>query len=349
MRAPGAFSWPEVLGRLVHGQDLPGETAADAMAVIMSGDATPVQVAGFLIGLRAKGETDEELTGLVRSMRAFATPVAIGGPLVDTCGTGGDRAGTFNVSTVAAIVAAGAGARVAKHGNRAASGRCGSADLLEAWGIVIDLPPEGVRACVEQVGIGFCFAPTFHPAMRHAMPARRELGVPTVFNFLGPLTNPARARHQTIGVSDPAMAPKMAAVLGRLDTVHALVFHGTDGLDELTTTGPSRVWEVREGEVVEHTFDPGDHGIARAAVTDLRGGDVADNLRIAEAVLAGQPGAPRDIVVVGAAAALIAADVAAGWDDALAAAADAIDSGQARRVLDRWISASKQQAAAAGA
>jgi anthranilate phosphoribosyltransferase len=244
---------------------------------------------------------------------------------------------------------AGAGAAVAKHGNRAASGRCGSADLLESWGVVIDLPPTGVEACIAEVGIGFCFAPTFHPAMRHAMPARRELGVPTVFNFLGPLTNPASAQHQTIGVSDPAMAPKMAAVLARLGAGHAFVFHGEDGLDELTTTGPSRVWEVRDGDVAETTFDPADHGVLRARLEDLRGGDVEANRRIAEAVLAGEPGPPRDIVVVGAAAALTAADRAGTWEEALDAAAAAIDSGAARRVLDRWIVASKEQAAAPGA
>ncbi|MBA3621871.1 MAG: anthranilate phosphoribosyltransferase, partial [Euzebyales bacterium] len=237
------LAWPEVLNRLVHGEDLDDATTAAVMERIMSGEATPAQVAGFLMALRAKGETAEEIAGLVRGMRAFALSVDIDGPVVDTCGTGGDRAGTFNVSTVAALVTAAAGATVAKHGNRAASGRCGSADLLEAWGVVIDLPPAQVRRCIERVGIGFCFAPTFHPAMRHAMAPRRELGVPTVFNFLGPLTNPAGARHQTIGVSDRAMAPRMAGVLARLGAAHALVFHGHDGLDELTTTGPSTVWE----------------------------------------------------------------------------------------------------------
>lgn len=344
MVAPSAFSWPDAIGRLLRGEDLPGEVAESAMAAIMSGDATPAQVAGFVVGLRAKGESGEEIAGLVRTMREFAERVDVEGPLVDTCGTGGDRAGTFNVSTVAAIVAAGAGARVAKHGNRAASGRCGSADLLESWGVVIDLPPAGVEACIEQAGIGFCFAPTFHPAMRHAMPARRELGVPTVFNFLGPLTNPAGARHQTIGVSDHAMARKMADVLARLDTAHALVFHGEDGLDELTTTGPSTVWEVRDGQVTETTFDPVDHGIARADLEELKGGDIDDNRRIAEAVLAGEAGAPRDIVVLGAAAALVAVGAVGGWDDGLQAARDAIDSGAARGVLDRWITLSKELA-----
>jgi anthranilate phosphoribosyltransferase len=337
------FAWPDVLGRLLRGEDLPDEVAAAAMAAIMEGEATPAQVAGFVIGLRMKGETAEEIAGLVRTMRAFAEPVHVDGPVVDTCGTGGDRSGTFNVSTVAALVAAGAGARVAKHGNRAASGRCGSADLLEAWGVVIDLPPAGVEACIAEVGIGFCFAPTFHPAMRHAMPARRELGVPTVFNFLGPLTNPAGATQQTIGVSDATMAPRMARVLARLGTAHTLVFHGADGLDELTTTGPSQLWEVRGSEVTEQTFDPRAHGLPRATIEQLRGGDTHDNRRIADAVLAGEQGPPRDIVVLGAAAALIAADRCAAWDEALHAAAEAIDSGAAAAVLRRWVAVSQQQ------
>ncbi len=344
MTAP---TWGDVLTSLVRGDDLDASTTAAVMDRIMAGDATPAQVAGFLMALRAKGETAAEIAGLVEGMRAFALSVEVAGPVVDTCGTGGDRAGTFNVSTVAALVAAGAGATVAKHGNRAASGRCGSADLLEAWGVVIDLPPAGVRACVERVGIGFCFAPTFHPAMRHAMAARRELGVPTVFNFLGPLTNPAGARHQTIGVSDPAMAPRMAAVLARLGTTHALVFHGADGLDELTTTGPSTVWEVRDGTVTESQFDPADVGLERATVDALRGGDVDDNRRIADAVLAGQPGAPRDIVLLGAAAALVAADRVDGWEAGLRAAAAAVDSGAAADVLRRWVEASRDEAARA--
>lgn len=337
---------PDVLATLLAGEDLDDDTTAAVMAVIMRGDATAAQVAGLLMALRMKGETAEEIAGLVSAMRSFALGVAVDGPVVDTCGTGGDRAGTFNVSTVAALVAAGAGATVAKHGNRAASGRCGSADLLEAWGVAIDLPPERVQRCIAEVGIGFCFAPTFHPAMRHVVPARRELGVPTVFNFLGPLTNPAGAQHQTIGVSDPAMAPKMAAVLARLGTRHALVFHGSDGLDELTTTGPSTIWEVCDGAVESYDFDPADHGVVRATVADLRGGGVTDNLRIADEVLDGHKGAPRDIVVLGAAAALMAADLAEGWDGALAAASESLDSGAARDVRDRWVNLSKSLAAA---
>lgn len=336
--------WPEVLSRLIAGVDLDDATAAAAMTAVMDGDATAAQVAGFLVALRAKGETAEEVAGLARTMRRYALPVKVDGPVVDTCGTGGDRAGTFNVSTVSALVAAGAGATVAKHGNRAASGRCGSADLLEAWGVVIDLPPAGVEACIREVGIGFCFAPVFHPAMRHVMPARRELGVPTVFNYLGPLTNPAGARHQTIGVSDPVMAARMAGVLSRLDTVHALVFHGSDGLDELTPTGPSHVWEVRGDTVAEWDFDPADHGIVGATADALRGGEVADNRRIADAVLAGEQGPPRDAVMLGAAAALVAADQADSWGHGLQLAATAIDSGAAAKVLDDWVRVSRRQA-----
>lgn len=340
MTAAEAFDWASVLAPLVRGEDLPGEIAESSMRAIMSGGATDAQIAAFVMGLRAKGETAEEIAGLVRTMRAFATPVDPGVAVVDTCGTGGDRAGTFNVSTVSAFVVAGAGAAVAKHGNRAASGRCGSADLLEAWGGTVELPPDGVAACIRAAGIGFCFAPAYHPAMRHAMPTRRQLGVPTVFNFLGPLTNPAGARHQAIGVSDPLMASKMAGVLARLDTVHALVFHGHGGLDELTTTGPSHVWEVRGGEVREWTFDPADHGIPRATLDELRGGEVADCRRVADAVLDGQPGPPRDIVLVGAGAALLAADVVDDWDSAIEAAATSIDSGAAAGALERWIATS---------
>jgi anthranilate phosphoribosyltransferase len=337
--------WAELLGRLLRGEDLDVTAAEAAMVAIMEGDVTPVQVAGFLVALRMKGETAEEIAGLVRTMRRYARRVLVGDGAVDTCGTGGDRAGTFNVSTVAALVAAGAGARVAKHGNRAASGRCGSADLLEAWGVAIKLGPEAVATCVDEVGIGFCFAPAYHPAMRHAVVPRRELAVPTIFNFLGPLTNPAGARHQTIGVSDPAMAPKMAAVLAQLDTVHAFVFHGTDGLDELTTTGPSKVWEVTGSEVRESVLDPAALGLAPASRDDLLGGDVDDNRRIAESVLAGDRGAPRDIVVLGAAAALVAADLADDFAQGLEAAADAIDSGRAADVLQRWIVTSQALAA----
>lgn len=339
------MSWSDLTTRLLQGEDLSAADAEAAMTAIMSGEASPVQIAGFLVALRAKGETDTEVTGLVRTMRRFAVPVPVTAPTVDTCGTGGDRSGTFNISTVAAVVAAGAGARVAKHGNRAASGRCGSADLLEAWGVAISLPPEAVARCINEVGIGFCFAQAYHPAMRHVMPARRELGVRTVFNFLGPLTNPAGAEHQTIGVSDAVMAEHMARVLAALGARHALVFHGVDGLDELTITGPSRVWEVRDGAVDSYELDPTTLGIPIADAADLIGGEVETNRAMADAVLEGKPGPTRDVVLLGAAAALYAADRVNSLEMGLQAAVESIDTGAARRTLDRWVALSQQLAA----
>lgn len=337
-----ALDWPAVLGRLVGGQDLDDHTTERVLADVMEGTATSSRLAGFLVGLRAKGTTPAEMAGLVRTMRRFALPLHVEGPVVDTCGTGGDRAGTFNISTLSAVVAAAAGARVVKHGNRAASGRCGSADLLEAWGIVIDLQPDDVAACVEETGIGFCFAPTFHPAMRHVMPVRRELGVPTVFNHLGPLTNPAGAQYQTIGVADPRVAETMAKTLAHLGTGHALVFHGADGLDELTTTGPSDMWEVRGDQLTRHQFDPAAVGVPTATIEQLRGGDLVENLRIAEEVLTGADGPARDIVALGAAAALRTVGVADSWEDGLQRAHDALASGASQQLRDRWVQVSQR-------
>ena len=339
------FAWPAVLAPLLRREDLDEELAAGAMTAVLSGEATPAQIAAFATGLRIKGETAAEVTGMVRAMLAAAARVAVGGPLLDTCGTGGDRAGTFNVSTLAALVAAGAGQRVAKHGNRAASGRCGSADLLEAFGVAIALPPEGVARTIEAVGIGFCFAPVFHPAMRHAAVPRRELGVPTVFNFLGPLANPARAAHQTLGVADPRMAPVMAEVLRRTGTHHALVFYGHDGLDELTTTTTSTLLDVSADGVRELVVDPAELGLPLVARDTLVGGDVDRNLAIAEQVLAGQGGPARDMVLLNAAAALVAADAALSLADGLEAAARALDQGRARDVLDAWVELSRKLAA----
>ena len=342
---PG-LDWAALLAALLRGDDLDDATARAAMDEIMRGDVAPVRVAGLLVALRAKGEHAAEIAGLVEAMRAHALPLAAGPGAVDTAGTGGDRSGTFNISTVAAIVAAGAGATVAKHGNRAASGRCGSADLLENWGVVIDLPPTGVERCIARTGIGFCFAPVFHPAMRHVMPARRELGVPTVFNFLGPLLNPARVRHQTVGVSDASMAPRIAEVLARLGAAHALVFTGAGGLDELTTTGPSAIWEVRSGEVSAWELDPASLGLPAATLDELQGGGVDDNRRIADDVLGGGRGAPRDIVALGAAAALYAADRVAGLAEGLDAAYAAIDDGAAGRTLEALVAESRAAARA---
>ena len=339
------FAWPVVLGPLLRREDLSEDLAAAAMRSVLAGEATPAQIAAFATGLRIKGETAAEMTGLVRAMLAAATPLAVPGPLLDTCGTGGDRAGTFNVSTLAALVAVGAGQRVAKHGNRAASGRCGSADLLEALGVAIALPPEGVTASIAEVGIGFCFAPVFHPAMRHAAVPRRELGVPTVFNFLGPLTNPARAGHQALGVADPRMAPVMAEVLRKVGTRHAIVLYGHDGLDELTTTTTSTMLDVSADGVRELMVDPVELGIPAADPGDLLGGDVERNVAIAKEVLAGHGGPARELVLLNTAAALVAADAAISLMDGLEAAARSIDEGRARDTLDAWVEASRRLAA----
>jgi len=343
-QASSPFSWPAVLGQLLRGQDLSEDDAAAAMGEILAGEATSAQIAAFATGLRIKGETVTEITGLVTAMLAAATPMRVEGPLVDVVGTGGDRAGTFNVSTLAAIVVAGAGPRVAKHGNRAASSRCGSADLLEALGVAISLPPDGVAQTIAEAGIGFCFAPVFHPAMRHAGPVRRELGVPTVFNFLGPLTNPARAQHQALGVSDPRMASLMAEVLRRTGSRHALVFYGHDGLDELTVTTTSTMLEVGPDSVRELVVDPEALGVAHPDLQEVVGGDVERNLAIANQVLAGAGGAPRDIVLLNAAAGLVAADAVTSLPEGLEAAARSIDDGKARATLDAWIEASQKAA-----
>jgi len=331
--------WPRTLQTLVSHGSLSADEAADAMRAIMAGDATPGQMGGFLMALRTKGETVDELEGLARAVLEFANPVTPPTPVVDTCGTGGDRRGTFNISTLAAVVAAAAGAPVAKHGNRAASSSCGSADLLEALGVRIDLDSAGVERCLEQVGIGFMFAPVFHPAFSHAGPVRRELRVPTSFNFLGPLTNPARPAAQVVGVSDGRMLPLLAEVLARRGT-RAKLFRGEDGLDELTTTGSSVVFDVRDGEIRETTLDPAELGIARASLDDLLGGDAGGSARIARSTLAGEPGPRRDVVLLNAAAALEVAGVAADLEEGLAFAGAAIDDGRAAATLERWVAVS---------
>jgi anthranilate phosphoribosyltransferase len=339
VNGPG-ISWANVLSRLLAGESLAETEAADAMREIMEGAATPAQFAGFVVALRAKGETIDEIVGLVSTMRDYAAPLNVEGDLLDTCGTGGDRTGTFNVSTAAALVCAGAGARVAKHGNRAASSKCGSADVLEALGVKIDLDPGAVAGCIASAGIGFCFAPVFHPAMRHAAGPRRELGVATIFNFLGPLTNPAGATRQALGVSDPDMVEKMVETLRRLGSSHVIAFHGSDGLDELATSGPSRVVELVDGEMRRWELDPADHGIPRASLKDVAGGSPEANASAIRAVLDGEPGPRRDIVVLNAAAGLLAADLAEDMDEALALGGGAIDGGGARAALDKLIEAS---------
>ena len=335
-----AFSWPHVIARLLAGTSLTEEEAGACMEEIMEGAATPAQIAGFVVALRAKGETIDEVAGLVRTMRRYAAKVEVTGEVLDTCGTGGDRSGTFNVSTAAAIVCAGAGARVAKHGNRAASSRCGSADVLEALGVKIDLPPAGVAACIERAGIGFCFAPVFHPAMRHAGATRRELGVPTIFNFLGPLTNPAGATRQALGVSDPKMVEKMVQTLGRLGSKHVLAFHGDQGLDELATSGPSQVYELVDGEVRRWTIDPKELGLPTSSVDALAGGTAEENAATIRSVLDGASGPKRDIVLLNAAAGLVAGGLAGDIAEGLTKAAEAVDSGEAKRRLDLLVETS---------
>jgi anthranilate phosphoribosyltransferase len=337
--SPTAALWPDVLARLLRREDLTAAVIEQAFSDILAGEATDAQIAGFAVALRAKGESAAELSALVRTMMRFATLVDVHDPgmLVDTCGTGGDRSGTVNVSTMAALIAAGAGARVAKHGNRAASSNCGSADVLEALGVVIDLGPKGVARCIDEAGIGFCFAPVFHPAMRFAAGPRRELGVPTTFNFLGPLANPAGAQRRTVGVSDPAMAERVVATLAELGVPRALVYHGDDGLDELTTTTTSTVYELRDGVAQRFELDPASLGIPRVEVEALAGGDASDNAAVVRDVLAGATGPRRDIALLNAAAALMVADVAPDLATGLEAAAAAVDDGRAAEVLEAFI------------
>ena len=316
------------------------------MAEILQGSAAPSQIAAFIVALRMKGETVEEMTGLLDTMLEFAerVPLADGLDVVDTCGTGGDRSSSINVSTIAAFVVAGAGAPVCKHGNRAQSSQCGSADVLEALGVAAELGPEGVAACVEKAGMGFCFAPRFHPAMRFAGPTRRELGVPTVFNFLGPLANPARARRQALGVADPAMGERMIGVLAANGAERALVVYGHDGLDELSTTTTSTVLELRDGSVRTYVVDPMELGLPHVDAADIKGADAATNADVARRVLDGEAGAFRDIVLLNAAAGVVAAGLADDLAEGLEAATAAVDEGRAAAVLERLVTVSNEQA-----
>ena len=330
----------DAIAKLVRCESLTEAEASAAFETIMRGEATPAQIAGFVISLRMKGETVEEITGFAKTMRQLSTPIDIEGDLLDTCGTGGDGLATFNISTLAAIVAAACGARVAKHGNRAASSMCGSADVLEQLGVKIDLAPEGVARCVEEAGIGFLFAPVFHPSFRYASAPRRELGVRTVFNVLGPLCNPAGAKFQALGVADGTMAGRMADVLMRLGVEHAIVFHSTDGMDELSVASTARVIEI-DGRRHEFELNPEELGLKRAPLDALRGGGPEQNARIAREVLQGAKGPRRDVVLLNAAAALRAAGIEREWKRGLAAAAEAIDSGRAAGVLQRWAAISQ--------
>ncbi len=332
------------IAALVDRRDLTEADAAACMEELMSGEATPAQVAGFLVALRMKGETVDEIVGLARVMREKSLHVELAGPLLDTCGTGGDASGSFNVSTAAAFVAAGAGARVAKHGNRAMTSECGSADVLEALGGRIDLPPEGVAACIERAGFGFMFAQVFHPAMKHVAPVRKEIGVRTVFNVLGPLTNPAGAAMQVVGIGDAVMAEKLARALERLGTEHAFVVRGEDGLDEVSPSGPTQAFEIRDGAVVTRTLSPDDAGLARHSVDAVRGGSPAENAEALRRVLAGQPGPLRDFTLLNAAAALVAGDLASDMKAGVALAQKTIDSGAARERLEAWVRVSNEVA-----
>jgi anthranilate phosphoribosyltransferase len=346
---PTESSWPDILTALLGGSDLSIAEASWAMEQVMSGQASGAQLGAFLVALRAKGETVGEIVGFRDAVLANAQPLPVDPMALDIVGTGGDRVGTVNVSTMASVVAAAAGARVVKHGNKAASSASGSSDVLSALGLDLTIPPERVAAVLDEVGITFAFAALFHPGFRHAGPVRGEIGIPTVFNFLGPLCNPARPEANALGVADLEKVPLFVGVFQTRGAT-ALVFRGDDGLDELTTTGHSHVWEVSRGEVHEHDLDPGDLGLPRASIDDLRGGDAVHNAAVARAVLAGEEGAIRDIVLLNAAAGLVAWDLAhdaalaehdirTRFRHGIARAAEVIDSGAATAKLDAWIAA----------
>lgn len=342
------FTWPNVLTGLVRGDDMDQATTQWAMTEILSGNASPVQMAAFMVALRAKGETVAEIDGLARGMLAKSTPITLPSNAVDVVGSGGDRANTVNVSTMAAVVAAAAGAKVVKHGNRAASSMSGTADCLEALGLALDVAPHRQQQVFDECGIVFLFAPLYHGSLKHTAPARRELGIQTTFNFLGPLANPARPDAQAIGVANLQLAGLVAGVIAARGN-RGLVFHGEDGLDELTTTTRSDIWLIGDGQVVETELDPGELGLQPAQPADLVGGPPAHNAQVARDVFAGQTGPVRDIVLLNAAAALLAFDgpsltqpVAEQLATHLARAQAAIDEGLASEKLDRWIAASQR-------
>lgn len=344
------ISWPEIIEHLLAGSDLSEELAHDAMSTILKGDAAPAQIAGLLVAMRAKGPSADELVGFLSAMQDAAERVPIDAEhlgLIDTCGTGGDGHKTINISTTAALVVAGAGGKVCKHGNRAVSSASGSADVLEALGIDIEMGPDEVAESIAEAGIGFCFAPRFHPAMRHVGPTRKDLGIPTFFNFLGPLANPARVQRQLIGVSSPAVAEAIAAVLERLSHRHAMVVVGQGGLDELSADGPANVIHLKNGETKRYELDPSRLGISAASTDAIRGGDARANADSVIAVLKGEPGPKRDVVALNAAAGLVVADLAADMEEGLEMAASSIDSGGALSVLVAWQEFSKRKEAAA--
>lgn len=331
------MSFLSYFNRVLNRENLTAEDAESFMDLVLAGDIAPAQLGGMLVALRMKGEVADEIYGFARALRTRALRIPIDGPLLDTCGTGGDGAMTFNVSTVAALVAAGAGVRVAKHGNRSMSSQCGSADILEGFGVRVVLAPEDIADCIRQTGFGFMFAPAIHPAVRHAQSVRAELKIRTVFNLLGPLTNPAGATAQLVGTPSVRSAELVAEALAMLGLEHGFVVHGSDGLDEITTTGDSLVLEIRKGAIGHRTVTPEDFGVKRATPADLKGADRQVNCNIAERILSGERGAARDIVVVNASAAIVAAGLANSFAQGAEIAAAAIDSGAASRVLNKVV------------
>jgi len=332
----------EATVKLVSGKSLTVKEAASVMEEIMQDEATPAQFGAFVTALRLKGETVSEIIGLARTMRAKAIPVNVPGPLVDTAGTGGDDLSTFNVSTAAAFVAAGAGLRVAKHGNRAMSSQCGSADVLEALGVKIDLNAKQVERCLQEVGMAFMFAPVFHPAMKYASAPRREIGIRTVFNILGPLTNPAGARSQIVGVADGSLLEKLALVLKGLDCYHALIVHGEDGLDEVTITGETLVYELNNGDIKHYTISPEDFGLSPAGIDSLKGGTAGENAALLRNIISGARGPQRDAVVMNAAATLLAGDRVGTLKQGIDLAQEVIDNGQALAKLEQLVALSQR-------
>jgi anthranilate phosphoribosyltransferase len=330
----------EAIKKLVENESLTIDEASAVMEEIMSGETTPSQLASFITALRLKGETADEIIGLARTMKVKAIPVVFNQPSLDTCGTGGDCAGTFNISTAAAFVAAGAGIKVAKHGNRAMSSQCGSADVLEALGVKIELNAEQVKKCMEEAGIGFMFAPTFHPAMKYAADTRREIGIRTVFNILGPLTNPAGARYQVLGVTNDALVEKLALVLRGLGCEHALVVHGEDGIDECTITGQTHICEVNNGEVNCYYVTPEDFGLSKDSAVSLKGGSAQENARLLRRILDGEKIPQRNVVLINAAAALVAGNIAKNLKEGFKLAEEVIDSGSAKMKLEQMIEVS---------
>jgi anthranilate phosphoribosyltransferase len=339
----------EALGAVVAGKTLTRAEAESTMSSVMVGEALPAQLGALLAALRVRGETVDEIAGFAAAMRGAAVKVTLRADAIDIVGTGGSRVDPFNISTVASVVAAAAGAKVAKHGNRAASGKCGAADVLEALGVKIDLGPDGAVTCIDEVGLAFLFAARYHPAMRHAGPVRREIGIRTVFNILGPLANPAGVRRMVLGVATPELGETMARVLSELGADHVLVVHGADGLDEISPTGATRVWELRGGEVRQSTIDPAALGLPLAAVADILSGDAAANAATARSILGGEKGARRNAVLLNAGAGLMVAGLVGEMREGIAAAARAIDGGGARQTLDRFIATSQRVGAAEAA